>query len=233
MLAAPPGPDRKEWGLVLAIVLLGLFLRAMFPGRMAVEHFDEGVYASNLWFDADNRFRYPARHLYAPPLMPWLLEWSQVFFGPTHFGTMLVGIASGSLTILLIWWMVRAWFGIPAGIAAACLAAFSDYHAIYSRSALTEPVLCFLLLGSVYFVWISLVKLEFRPAVVCGNRHWVGLVHEIQWLVALGHRRRGTFRLGGLAQLRLAQAGPEVSLAWHDRGDCLPGVFSGALEPGG
>lgn len=154
--------------MVLTIALLGLALRVMFPGRMAVEHFDEGVYASNLFFDADDRFRYPARHLYAPPLVPWLLEWSQIIFGPTHLGTMLVGVLSGSLTILLIWWVARSWFGMSSGIAAGALAAMSGYHGLFSRTALTEPVLCLFLLLGVYFVWVSLVTMELRPALVAG-----------------------------------------------------------------
>lgn len=161
--------------MIFTLVLLGLALRGMCPGRMAVEHFDEGVYASNLWFDADERFRYPARHLYAPPLLPWLLEWSQIVFGPTHLGTLLVGIVSGSLTIGLIWWVVRRWFGASAGMAAAALAAFSDYHGLFSRTALTEPVLCLLLLLSVYYLWVSLVTLELRPTLfagICAGLAW-------------------------------------------------------------
>lgn len=167
-ITATPRPKRREWGLILAIILVGFVLRAMFPGRMAVEHFDEGVYASNLWFNADEGFRYPARHLYAPPLVPWLLEWSQILFGPTHWGTMLVGIVCGTLTIGLLWWVVRTWFGMPAGIATAILAACSDYHGLFSRTALTEPVLCFLLPLGVYFLWVSLVTLRLRHVLLAG-----------------------------------------------------------------
>jgi dolichyl-phosphate-mannose-protein mannosyltransferase len=161
-------PGRREWGLVLLIVLIGFVLRFAFPERMAVEHFDEGIYASNLWFDAEQRFRYPARYLYAPPLVPGLLEWSQVLWGPTHLGTMLVGVLSGTFTIGLVWWVVRTWFGVSAGLAAAMFAAISDYHLLFSRTALTEPVLCLLLLASVYLLWLAVVKLNHRWAVAGG-----------------------------------------------------------------
>ena len=177
-VTSPSRPGRIEWGLVLGIVVLGLVLRSVLPGRIAVEHFDEGIYASNLWFDAEQNFRYPARHLYAPPLVPWLLEWSQILFGPTNLGTMLVGIVSGTLTIVVLWWAVRAWFGIPAGLAAAVLAAMSDYHMIYSRTALTEPVLCLLLLLSVALLWRNAV------GVLEGNSRWVlpaGIATGLCW----------------------------------------------------
>ena len=46
---------------------------------MAVEHFDEGVYASNIWFGPEAGYQYPMRRLYAPPLLPSLIEWSLIF----------------------------------------------------------------------------------------------------------------------------------------------------------
>lgn len=161
-------PTRREWGLVLLVVLAGLIIRGAAAGRMAVEHFDEGVYASNLWFGVKQGMRYPARHLYAPPFVPWLAEWSQIILGPTHWGTMLPGVVSGTLTILACWWCVRRWFGSRAGLVAATLAGFSDYHLIYSRTVLTEPVLCLWLLVSVFLIWRAVVERDWRWALLAG-----------------------------------------------------------------
>lgn len=162
------GPTRREWIHLLLIVLTGLVIRGVAADRMSVEHFDEGVYASNIWFGAKQGYRYPARHLYAPPFVPWMAEWSQILFGRTHWGTMLPGVLSGTLTIIASWWCVRCWFGSTAGLVAATLAAFSNYHVIYSRAVLTEPVLCLLLLIAVFLIWRALVENDFRWAVAAG-----------------------------------------------------------------
>ena len=74
-------PCRKEILLIATIVLLGTILRFAYPSRMAVEHFDEGVYASNIWFGEATNYQFPNRHLYAPPLLPYLIEWSVIFLG--------------------------------------------------------------------------------------------------------------------------------------------------------
>ena len=142
-------PRRAVW-LPAAIVLTGVLLRSAYPSRMAVEHFDEGVYASNLWFGADDGFRYPNRHLYAPPLLPALTEWSMILLGPSHVGCMLVSLLAGGLTIGLIWWVAGEWFGEEAALAAATLAGLSDFHILYSRTVLTDVLLCFWLLLAVY-----------------------------------------------------------------------------------
>src|SRR5690606_11086823 len=76
-----PRPDRSEWLTLLVIVLLAAGLRLAFPSRMAIEHFDEGVYASNIFFSIADGGQYPYRHLYAPPLLPWLIEGAIVFGG--------------------------------------------------------------------------------------------------------------------------------------------------------
>ena len=158
-------PSSAEWVLLASIVLAGVALRCAFPSRMAVEHFDEGVYASNLWFPEAG---YPARYLYAPPLFPWLVEWAMVFFGTGHWGTMLVNISFGSLTIPLVWWVTRRWFGPGAGLSAAMLAATSDFHLLYSRTVLTDVSLCFWLLLAVYCFGEAFRRGGYRWAIAAG-----------------------------------------------------------------
>ena len=63
-----------EAGLLTGLVGLGVALRFAFVGRLAIEHFDEGVYASNVWFDGSDGFGYPQVGLYAPPLLPLTIE---------------------------------------------------------------------------------------------------------------------------------------------------------------
>ena len=109
-VAAQPASDprdqpisRYELWAVVAITILGAAVRFAFPSAMAIEHFDEGVYASNLLFP-DQDFRYPDRHFYAPSLVPALIEWSIMAFDDNGIAPMLPSLLFGTLTIPLIWW---------------------------------------------------------------------------------------------------------------------------------
>lgn len=158
---------RIESFAVLMLTLVGLTLRVAYPSAMAVEHFDEGVYASNLWFP-DGGFHYPDRHLYAPSLLPALIEWSVIFFGSASWVPMIPSLVFGTLTIPLVWWVGRSWFGPAAGIAAGTLVALSDYHIAFSRSALTDVTLGFWLLLAVYFFESAFQSLNPARAVIAG-----------------------------------------------------------------
>ena len=142
-------PATRELAVVGCVLLAGVILRVANLSQAAIEHFDEGVYASNLWCVTGE---YPMRHLYAPPLLPALVEMSCLLFGATHWGTLAVSLLAGCATVASVWWIARQWFGAAAGVAAATLAGFSDFHAAFSRSALTDVLLLFWLLWAVYFL---------------------------------------------------------------------------------
>lgn len=141
------------------MTLVAAFLRLIQPAHMAVEHFDEGVYATNLPF-ADGGSGYPLRHFYAPPLLPGLIRISlgveRATCGGGLFADSLAAMApsliAGSLTVGLVAWVASCWFGRSAGRAAAWLAAFSDFHILYSRAALTDASLVLFVLAAVWFL---------------------------------------------------------------------------------
>ena len=159
--------NRIELAAIVLLFLIGVAVRVAFPSAMAVEHFDEGVYSSNLWCP-DTDFQYPDRHLYAPSLLPALIEWSLMLFGPTRWAPMVPSLVFGILTVPLIWWVGRSWFGPAAGLSAAALAALSDYHILFSRSALTDVTLGFWLLLAVYFFEQTFRTLNPARAVIAG-----------------------------------------------------------------
>lgn len=156
-----------EYWAIVAITVLGAAVRFTFPSAMAIEHFDEGVYASNLLFP-DQGNEYPDRHLYAPSLVPALIEWSIILFGDKGIAPMLPSLLFGTLTIPLIWWVSRQWFGPLSGIAAATLLSLSDFHIAFSRSALTDVPLCFWLLLAVYLFERSFRDLSWPTAIAAG-----------------------------------------------------------------
>ena len=165
-----------KWLKLLTVFLLALALRAVFLERAAVEHFDEGVYSSNIFFDESEGFQYPLRHLYAPPLVPSVVEWSTTFLGHTSNGTMLPGVLFGALTVALVFHVAGRWFGTEAAWPTAIIAALSEFHIIYSRAALTDVYLGFFLLLAVYLGTEAVRDRRFGHAVLggiaCGLAWW-------------------------------------------------------------
>lgn len=149
----------------MSLVLIAGGMRFVYPQRLAVEHFDEGVYASNIWFGDQPAGVYPLQHLYAPPLLPALIEWGFVFLGPSNAGAMWPNQLAGTITVLLLWRLGRTWFGPVAGLTAATLCALSDVHVVLSRSALTD-----VLLGT----WWVAALLALRKA--CDSGRWTHAV---------------------------------------------------------
>ncbi len=194
--------------LVIAVCIFGGLFRCLFLSETAIEHFDEGVYASNLWFSPEQGAEYPGRYYYAPPLFPFLIEWSMIFLGSGAWATFLPSLLLGMATIPLIWWVARNWFGPAAGLVAAILASCSDLHLIYSRAALTDVGLGFFLLLSVYLIWKSYLSLDWKWPVLAGvtvGAGWaikyngwlplaVGLSGMVPWLLI--HRRQFSSKTG-------------------------------------
>ena len=136
-------PPMARWeGLVLGgLLLIVITLRFAFPGRLAIEHFDEGVYASNIWFGDRPEGTYPAQHLYAPPLLPTLIELCFLVSGPSNAAAMWPSQMAGVSSVLLLWWIGRSWFGPVAGLVAGGLCATNEVLILLSRSALTDSLL--------------------------------------------------------------------------------------------
>lgn len=158
---------RTELVLILLITAMGFAVRFAFLDELAIEHFDEGVYASNLWFP-DAGYAYPNRHLYAPPLLPSMVEFCLLTFGEAKWVPFLPGLVLGSLTVPLAWLAGRSWFDPAVGIAFAAIIAGNDFHIAMSRSALTDVPLLFFLLLAVWLLSEALLRVDLRLAVAAG-----------------------------------------------------------------
>lgn len=158
---------RTELLLILAITVTGFAVRFAALDELAIEHFDEGVYASNLWFP-DSGYAYPHRHLYAPPLQPAMIELSMFVFGEEDWVPFLPALLLGSLTVPLAWLVVRRWSCAAAAVAAASLVTLNDFHIALSRSALTDGPLVFFLLLAVWLISEALGRVDLRIAVAAG-----------------------------------------------------------------
>ncbi len=177
--------SKDEKIFLFIILLLTVALRLWGYSASRVEHFDEGVYASNIWFNEDEGYRYPDRHLYAPPLLPTFIEWSHVILGPTALAPLLPGLLSGIATVPLLWWFGRKIAGPLAGLSAAALLATNEAHILYSRTALTEPLLCFWMLLAVYLAhqsFLCFYRYEKLSTQSCLFSALAGLTAGLAWL---------------------------------------------------
>src|SRR5262245_17731597 len=113
--------SRREMVLVAIVVAVGVVLRAAAVSHSAIEPFDEGVYASNIYFGSPD-YAYPMQRFYAPPLLPALIEMAMtagaVMGIPPNLAALLPSFLAGCGTIVAVWWLSRSWFSPAAGIAA-------------------------------------------------------------------------------------------------------------------
>ncbi|MEJ7591844.1 MAG: glycosyltransferase family 39 protein [Planctomycetaceae bacterium] len=169
-------PTFIESSAVAGFFILGVWLRTALLEREAVEHFDEGIYASVLWYDGQFNEPYPARHLYAPPLISALIEFVSWIPGLARCAPFLPSVFFGIATILAIWWLARSWFGKPAGLFIAAVVSMSDFHILYSRMALTDVACLFWIVASVGLgtraVSQSCVRTAVAAGFVCGLAWW-------------------------------------------------------------
>ena len=135
--------------LLFAVLAAGSLLRASSLHLEAVEHFDEGVYSSVLWYDAQAGTPWPSREFYAPPGLPLLIEICGLFPFAKTAAPFLPAVLCGLLMPLVAWWFNRQWFGSAAALIAAGIIAGSDIHVMYSRMSMTDvPALLFVLLAT-------------------------------------------------------------------------------------
>ncbi len=195
------GPQRAELTILLFLCLLGLGFRAWRISTAGLNHFDEGVYAFSalgLTQPGEPRTLFPGQAQFSPPVFFSLVGLAyRVFGGPSDTAAILVNVVLGSLTIPMLWWVGRSWFGAGAGIAAAALLAFSDFHILLSRTALTDAAFAAFFLLSLAAIVAAVRRGSIRFAALAGlavglawNTKYHGwfalLIGAAAWLALLG-----------------------------------------------
>ncbi len=186
----PPGVSELIAGA--AVVLAAALLRFWSPASMGIEHFDEGVYVISALGLTDPALPDPlfAHQLFfSPPLYFGIVYVAQVLTGGAlDLVAVLVSASLGTLTVALVWWAGRSWFGPGAGLAAAGLLALSEFHIALSRTALTDVTFAFFLLLAVVLIERALRGASLAIATAAGLT--VGLAWNTKyhgWLaLALG-----------------------------------------------
>lgn len=194
----------------------------------AVEHFDEGVYASVLWYDAQFGTPWPGRAFFAPAGLPFLIELASLVPGLQERAPFIPGLVFGVLSPLLFWWVARFWFGRPAGLFVLAISVCSEFHVIYSRMALTDvPALC-LLVASVgagsLAIHRSSLRWSLAAGFLCGLAWWIKYTGwlslailcsgSLAWWLAEGRATLRGRRLISLLAVMAGTAGVTFAPCW-------------------
>lgn len=164
--------SRAELALVLVLVVLGCGLRTWKISSVGLNHFDEGVYVfSGLGLtqpDQPHRL-YPQQIRFSPPMFFGLVGLAYSLFGtPSDWAPILINVVLGTLTVPVVWWVGRAWFGAAAGLAAAALLACSNFHIMLSRAALTDVAFALFFLLALGSIVATIERRSFFWAIVAG-----------------------------------------------------------------
>lgn len=155
-----------------AITLLSLVARAWGISRVTLTHYDEGVYLlSSFWSlrHSDGLALFPWQKLFSPPAYFGLIGVVNWLFGKaSDLHAIAINVALGWLTVLAAYWAGKRWLGAAAGIAAAVLIGFSQFHIAYSRSALTDTGFTFFFLISLALIAVCLEKGDPMWAILAG-----------------------------------------------------------------
>jgi 4-amino-4-deoxy-L-arabinose transferase-like glycosyltransferase len=139
--AQPQSQPDREWISILALTIVATLLRLAGFGRLGLDHFDEGIYASaGTWSLSPGGLggMDPGLIPYAPPGYPILVGLPYWLFAPMDRAAIAVSIVAGIAAVPLAGWLGRRTFGRGAGTAAAGFAAGSMAHVTFSRMALTD-----------------------------------------------------------------------------------------------
>lgn len=167
--AASNDPASKWFGRALpAVVVAAAALRLAGLGSVHVEQYDEGVYASNLWFGEEKETRYPERHLYAPPLLPAIEEYTQLILGSESWSVMLAPVLLGIVSVWLIGRLVWAWSTPEAALAVMVFIAISPMHLLFSRAVMTDVPMTACLLGALWLGWVGVSRKRLGLSVAAG-----------------------------------------------------------------
>ena len=197
---------------VAGFFILGMSLRIAQLDLEAVEQFDEGVYASVLWYDGQFHAPYPARQLFAPPLISTMMEFFSWIPGLARYAAFLPSVLLGIATIPAMWLLARSWFGKPAGIFIAAVVAMSDFHILYSRMALTDVACLFWIIAAVGLGTRAVSRQCFRTAAaagfICGLAWWTKYTGWLPlailcsgsglWWLVQGRKSMSIMRLTGI-----------------------------------
>jgi len=121
--------------------------------------------------------------MYLGPLYYYMMAPALLIAGFSPVGPAVQIAILGIVTIGLVWWVGRDWFGKIAGLIAAGLYAISPTVIVFSRSSWNPNIMPFFALLSIYSIWRVWKEKEYKWMIVLGisfafvlQSHYLGLL---------------------------------------------------------
>ncbi|MBI3290214.1 glycosyltransferase, partial [Candidatus Microgenomates bacterium] len=194
--------NKKEFLAVLLIITVAAFLRFYRLSEYMTFLGDEGrdvVLVRRLLVNFDPILIGPGTsigNMYLGPLYYYMMAPAMFFSGLSPVGPAAQIALLGVITVWLVWFVSKEWFGKTAGIVAASLYAVSPVVITYSRSSWNPNIMPFFALLSIYSIWRVWRYRQWKWLLVLGvayafalQSHYLGLlllpVIVLFWLLTM------------------------------------------------
>jgi dolichyl-phosphate-mannose-protein mannosyltransferase len=159
-----------ELVVLVAVVLAAFLARIWAFGSAGMGHFDEGVYAISATGLLEAPYTlFPGQINFSPPFyFTSIGVASRLFGGEPDRVAVFLNIVFGTGTVLAVWWMGRLWFGARAGMVAAMMLAFDQFHILMSRVVLTDAAFAMWFVLSLALLTRAVDRRDIRLAVLAG-----------------------------------------------------------------
>lgn len=179
----------KEFWVLVLILVVGAVMRLYRIGEYMTFLGDEGrdvIIVRRLIVDFDPILVGPGTsigNMYLGPLYYYLMAPALALAGLSPIGPSIQIALLGVVTLFLVWWIGREWFGRSAAIVASGLYAVAPTVIIFSRSSWNPNIMPFFSLLSVYSLWRVWRSRDFKWLLVLAvsfafvlQSHYLGLV---------------------------------------------------------
>lgn len=181
--------NRKELLLLLLITAVGSVMRLYKIAEYMTFLGDEGrdmIIVKRLLVEFHPPLIGPGTsigNMYLGPLYYYMMAIPTLLFNFSPVGPAVMVATFGILTIILVWWVGREWFGKVAGLIAAGLYAIAPTVIIFSKSSWNPNIMPFFALATIYSIWKVWQKREYKWLLVAGisyafvlQSHYLGLL---------------------------------------------------------
>jgi len=173
--------DRLDLLVALLLFAVAFPLRTL-SATISSLHVDESIFWSESYAFLNNNWRWPEESMMRmyPPLFQYLLAGITYLVGSNLMAIRTISIVSGSLSVVVLYFLAKSLFGRKVGLTSALLLCFSSYHILYSGTATTDSLMLLLVLLSVYFFWIGWQRGALKYFVLSG--FFLGLAFDVKYV---------------------------------------------------
>jgi 4-amino-4-deoxy-L-arabinose transferase-like glycosyltransferase len=170
--------------LTIAILLFTMaFLLRIVTSRNLSLHNDESVFWSISQNFLINDWKWSKHYMLIPypPVFFYMLAGATYFFEFNLMAIRNISVISGSLSIVVLYFLAKSLYNRKVGFFSALLLCFSSYHIYYSGTAVTDALVILLMLLSSYFFWTGWRNNVLKYYALSGL--FFGLAFDIKYII--------------------------------------------------